>query len=388
MRPALEDGQRRWQRNEVDAAVADAALMLRDTGTRVLATLLDNTPAFVVLDEALLNGSQVHVPLPLFFTPAQMQHALQASGVDMLLTSPAQAARWPGLAWLPVTVAGEALMRARLRSAPVALPPGTAKISFTSGTTGAPKGVCLSGEAMRRVAAGLVQAMAPLDIQRHLNALPFSVLLENIAGLMAPRLHGATVVTLPLRQVGLEGSSSFDAARFHDTVQQQQPHSLILLPQMLRAWCGHLGQSGQRPPVSLKLVAVGGAAVGAPAPGLAVVGGEGDSIGADCAPDVTPQSARAVSELCLMRPAVFRRAGSHHGPRHDAEQRDRFRTDRHAQQHARRRSSRRLAGHARADRARDALRRQQGRVPRHAASRHRPSGGRQPARVVRLLRAT
>jgi long-subunit acyl-CoA synthetase (AMP-forming) len=117
---------------------------------------------------------------------------------------------------------------------------------------------------MRRVAAGLVQAMAPLDIQRHLNALPFSVLLENIAGLMAPRLHGATVLTLPLRQLGLEGSSSFDAARFHATVLQQQPHSLILLPQMLRAWCGHLAQSGQRAPASLKLVAVGGAAVGAP----------------------------------------------------------------------------------------------------------------------------
>ena len=304
MRPALEDGERHWQRSEFEAAVADAAVVLRDTGSRVLATLLDNTPAFVALDEALLNGGQVHVPLPLFFSPAQMQHALQAAGVDTLVTSAAQAARWPGLAWLPVTVAGEALMRARLDNAPVALPPGTAKISFTSGTTGAPKGVCLSGEAMRCVAAGLVQAMAPLDIQRHLNALPFSVLLENIAGLMAPRLHGATVVTLPLRQLGLEGSSSFDAARFHATVQRQQPHSLILLPQMLRAWCGHLAQSGQRAPASLKLVAVGGAAVGAPlihaaqALGIPACEGYGLSEGA------------SVQTLNLPAPAGAARAGS------------------------------------------------------------------------------
>jgi long-chain acyl-CoA synthetase len=42
------------------------------------------------------------------------------------------------------------------------------------------------------VADGLIAAMAPLGITRHLNALPFAVLLENIAGLMAPRLHGAT----------------------------------------------------------------------------------------------------------------------------------------------------------------------------------------------------
>jgi len=304
MRPALEDGQRRWQRGEVEAAVADAALMLRDAGTRVLATLLDNTPAFVVLDEALLNGGQVHVPLPLFFTPAQVQHALQAAGVDTLVTTAPLATRWPALSWASVTVAGEPLLRARLRNAPVALPPGTAKISFTSGTTGAPKGVCLGGEAMQCVAAGLVRAMAPLDIQRHLNALPFSVLLENIAGLMAPRLHGATVVTLPLRQLGLEGSSSFDAALFHATVQRHQPHSLILLPQMLRAWCGHLAQSGQRAPASLKLVAVGGAAVGAPlihaaqALGIPACEGYGLSEGA------------SVQTLNLPAPAGAARAGS------------------------------------------------------------------------------
>jgi len=124
--------------------------------------------------------------------------------------------------------------------------------------------VCLSTAALQRVAQGLVEAMAPLQIERHLNALPFAVLLENIAGLMAPRLHGATVISQPLGELGLTGSSSFDAALFQAAVQRHQPHSLILLPQMLRAWCGQLMHSGQRAPASLKLVAVGGAAVGAP----------------------------------------------------------------------------------------------------------------------------
>jgi long-chain acyl-CoA synthetase len=144
------------------------------------------------------------------------------------------------------------------------LPPGTVKITFTSGSTGAPKGVCLGAKALRRVTGGLVEALAPLGITRHLNALPYAVLLENIAGLMAPRAQGATVIALPLQQLGLSGSSNFDAARFQAAVLAQQPHSLILLPQMLRAWCGHLAASGQRAPASLKLVAVGGAAVGAP----------------------------------------------------------------------------------------------------------------------------
>ena len=261
MRPALEDGRRRWSAAQLEAAGNDAARAL--AGVRVLATVLDNTPAFVALDEAALQQGIVHVPLPQFFSAEQMMHALRAAGVDTLLLAPPLARAWSGLAWSACEIAGEPLMRASIDAAAVAMPAGTAKISFTSGTTGAPKGVCLSAAALQRVAQGLVEAMAPLRIERHLNVLPFAVLLENIAGLMAPRLHGATVVTLPLQQVGLSGSSSFDAARFQAVVQQQQPHSLILLPQMLRAWCGHLLQTRQRAPVSLKLVAVGGAAVGA-----------------------------------------------------------------------------------------------------------------------------
>lgn len=264
MRPALIDARRAWSAAELDAAVAEAGAALTAGGARVLATVLDNGAAFVALDEAARAQSVVHVPLPLFFTPAQMQHALRAAGVDTLVVAAPLAARWPGLPWAPAAVAGETLMQARLPAVPAAMPAGTVKVTFTSGTTGSPKGVCLSGAALDAVTDGLIGAMAPLGIERHLNALPFAVLLENIAGLMAPRRHGATLITLPLGDVGLSGSSNFDAARLHAAVQALQPHSLILLPQMLRAWCGHLMQTGQRAPACLKLVAVGGAAVGAP----------------------------------------------------------------------------------------------------------------------------
>jgi long-chain acyl-CoA synthetase len=225
--------------------------------------LMDNSPAWVIADLAAALADVVHVPLPLFFTPEQLAHALQAAAVDTLLVPAALAARWPQAPAQPCELAGQALVCLRLPATPLALPAGTAKITFTSGTTGAPKGVCLEGAALQRVAAGLVQAMEPLDIRRHLCALPLAVLLENIAGVMAPLRRGATCVVLPLAELGLKGSSSFDAARFHAAVIEQQPDSIILLPQMLRAWAGHLMLSGQRAPASLKLVAVGGAAVGA-----------------------------------------------------------------------------------------------------------------------------
>jgi long-chain acyl-CoA synthetase len=261
---ALHDGQRGWSPAELDDAITRAQQWLQATGTRVLGTLLDNGAAFVALDEAAAAAGVVHVPLPPFFTPAQIRHALQTAGVDTLVTSAASAAAWTGLPWQQTVIAGQALRAARLPAQGLPMPHGTSKITYTSGSTGAPKGVCLRQAAMERVTDSVVQALGALGITRHLSALPFAVLLENVAGQMAARRQGATLITPPLAELGWQGSSQFDAAAFHAAVLHHQPDSIILLPQMLRAWCAHLQQSGQRAPASLKFVAVGGAAVGAP----------------------------------------------------------------------------------------------------------------------------
>ena len=259
----LHDGVRAWTPAEVAAEVEALATRLREPGVRVLASLADNSPAWVVIDLAAAYAGVVHVPLPLFFSAEQLGHALRAAGVDTLLCSGNTAECWPAAPRETIHVAGHAFAQVRLRFEAVPMPAGTSKVTFTSGTTGAPKGVCLGAPAMAAVADGLVQALEPLDIQRHLCALPFAVLLENIGGLMAPLAAGATSVALPLSQIGLSGSSGFDAARFDATVDRVQPNSVILLPQMLRAWVARLAASGRRAPASLRMVAVGGAAVGA-----------------------------------------------------------------------------------------------------------------------------
>lgn len=259
----LDDGRCTWTAAVLHRQVQAFAEHMRTQGTRVLATLLDNSPAWVVADLAAAQAGAVHVPLPVFFTPAQIAHALRSAGVDSLLTSPEVAASWPQAAGKPIELAQRPLVLLHLPAERVSMPSGTAKVTYTSGTTGHPKGVCLNGLTMRQVADGLRQSLAPLSIERHLCALPFSVLLENIAGLMAPLAQGTTCITLPMREIGLTGSSGFDAARFQSVLAAQRPHSVILLPQMLRAWAAHLMQTGQRAPDSLKLVAVGGAAVGA-----------------------------------------------------------------------------------------------------------------------------
>lgn len=256
----VHDGRHGWSDAALERDVAATADRLRQRGVRTLATLLDNGAAWVVADLAAARAAVVHVPLPLFFTPAQRAHVLESAGVDALLR-PAAPGDSPALAF---ELAGSPLALQRLPHAPVALPRGTVKITYTSGTTGAPKGICLSGEAMARVADGLAAATAALGIEHHLCVLPLAVLLENVAGVLAPLRRGARCSVLPLREVGLTGSSQFDPARLHDAVTALRPQSLILLPQMLRAWTGWLRATGRRAPPGLQLVAVGGAAVGAP----------------------------------------------------------------------------------------------------------------------------
>jgi len=263
---ALEDDLLQWSRAALEQEQQALAGVFARQGTQVLATVLDNGAAWVIADGAAARAGVVHVPLPAFFTLQQLQHALASAGVDTVLI-PAQAAAGLAVALgamtrQPCELAGEPLAMLRVATRPVRLPAGTAKVTFTSGTTGTPRGVCLSREAMEAVAQGLGRAMAGLAIRRHLCALPLAVLLENVAGVMAPLAQGATCILPPLAQVGWSGSSGFDVGRFHECVLRHRPDSIILLPQMLRAWVGWLQQTGQHAPASLRFAAVGGAAVG------------------------------------------------------------------------------------------------------------------------------
>ncbi|MBL0418746.1 AMP-binding protein [Ramlibacter sp. AW1] len=249
-------------RQALDAQVGAFAQRLRDAKVRVLATLLDNSPGWIVADLAAARAGIVHVPLPAFFTPEQVRHALVVAGVDALLTAAAHAGLPPAGRREPLTLARQALSLRRLPGGEVRIPPGTRKITFTSGTTGTPKGVCLDARAMHEVAQGLVRALAPLQLRRHLSALPYPVLLENVAGVLAPLAAGGACVALPLAQVGLAGSSAFDPALLQQAVESQGADSVIVLPQMLAAWTGWLCRGGRRAPDGLRFVAVGGAAVG------------------------------------------------------------------------------------------------------------------------------
>ena len=253
-RPALQQNDRVLSCREVLQETKLRAERLRAAGCRRVAIALDNGLDWALWDLAVLQAGLVCVPLPAFFSPEQRAHVLDSSGIDTLIVDDSR-----GFGSLGFGAASAQLAR-RGVDAPPALPAGTLKITFTSGTTGQPKGVCLDAASMLAVAHSLRQASQPCSIERHLCVLPLATLLENIAGLYAPLLAGAVVELLPMAEIGFSGASQFDVQRFLETLQRSQPHSLILVPQLLLMLVT-AAEHGAALPASLRFIAVGGGRV-------------------------------------------------------------------------------------------------------------------------------
>jgi acyl-CoA synthetase (AMP-forming)/AMP-acid ligase II len=247
----------------LENTVGRLAQALARARPRVVGLLADNGPEWLAADLAAERAGVALVPLPAFFTPAQLRHAAAASGMDALLGGSPEAARALGFG-APAAIEGSALAWFRRDAAAVNLPATTTKITFTSGTTGTPKGVCLGAAQQHALARALEDATRPLGLARHLCLLPLPVLLENVAGARTALASGAECIVPPLAGVGMSGASGFDPLACLAAIERWQADSVILLPQMMLALAAAL-EAGAPRPSRLRFAAVGGAKV---APGL------------------------------------------------------------------------------------------------------------------------
>ncbi len=263
---ALRGTQAELSYAELQLAVSSNKRNLLTQGISVLGLLADNNMSWALADLAAMAARIPLAPIPQFFSQRQILHVIRDTGMDALLTDqPAYVIPLLHEAGIKSQNLGSlaGLNLIRLLDMPVkALPPGTAKITYTSGTTGDPKGVCLSLAQMETVACSLRDATLAKPADRHLCLTPLSTLLENIGGIYTPMLSGATSHILPLAQIGLSGASGLDVGLMLQALHATKASTAIMAPQMLQALLA-AGERGCPMPANLRFIAVGGAPVSA-----------------------------------------------------------------------------------------------------------------------------
>ena len=239
-RPALIGDEGTITYGALPKAIAEKTTLLKNSKCRTIALQMDNGPEWILWDLAAVQTGIICVPVPPFFTPEQIQHVIQSAGIDHIIT----AERITATDAAPVDT----------------IPHGTAKITFTSGTTGTSKGVCLPQTGMEQVAESIVSMLGTAYAGQHLSVLPLAVLLENVAGVYAALLAGATCHLYGLQKTGMGNPFSPNFVRLNTVLRTRDISSVILVPELLRGLMGSIHQTKADLP-SMKFLAVGGSKI-------------------------------------------------------------------------------------------------------------------------------
>ncbi len=241
----MADGDRlSWA--DLAARVAGAALAL-EAAPQTIGLALPNGLDYVLADLAVTLAGRRLVPIPHFFSPAQIAHIVADAGIEAMIGPGSDLPRLD-----------DALGR---RAEPEQVEDQSdraTRIIYTSGSSGRPKGVVIGAAQLSASLTALSRAVRTGPDEVYLSVLPAAQLLEQICGIFMPILAGAQTVIDPAAGSVLFGGP---AAALTAAFARHRPTMSLLAPKLLQAWMTDLAQSGQTPPDSLRFVAIGGAPV-------------------------------------------------------------------------------------------------------------------------------
>jgi long-chain acyl-CoA synthetase len=278
-RPAIQCADTSYSYQQLWVEVDRLRLLLRSVSARRVALTLSNCPAWIALDLAAAMEHIILVSVPHFFSATQVQHLIKDAQIDHVINDTHINIKASGIGGtgidhqsadvfsslgtdLLVTSLGAENIES-LKSDDIGWqtrPRDAFKISYTSGTTGDPKGVLISRRVVDRTVRSLLQVMDASAAQKHLSVLPYSLLLENIVGIYAVLASGGCCFVPDFVSLGISGSSKVDWLKFASVVSFTRPSSMIMVPALLQGlmFCvEHLALDV----ASLQFIAVGGAPI-------------------------------------------------------------------------------------------------------------------------------
>jgi long-subunit acyl-CoA synthetase (AMP-forming) len=249
---AVSDSEGVIRRGELLRRVCSLAADIK-TQSGTIGILAPNGIDWVIAQLGCALAGKIAVPLPTFFSMAQLGHIVRSASVGLILTTD-QTQLLTQQSGVPTSPISD-------HDAAAGLPDpidGFGQIIYTSGSTGQPKGVRHESGQIVWSAAALAAATGATAEDTYLSVLPLPLLLETICSIFIPAMLGAYVHfdTALAEQVGRG-----DAKGISRAFDLKQPTTSVVVPQLLKQWVGELQAGGNRAPSSLRFVAVGGAPV-------------------------------------------------------------------------------------------------------------------------------
>jgi long-subunit acyl-CoA synthetase (AMP-forming) len=249
---AVSDQHGQLSRRELFARVLALAADLK-IQPRTIGLYAPNGIGWVIAQLACALAGKIVVPLPTFFSPAQLGHIVREASVELILASE-QMAVLAAQSGVPTKVIDIHRVGGDLPD----IVDGFGQIIYTSGSTGRPKGVRHQSGQIAWSIAGLAAAIGAGASDSYLSVLPLPLLLETICSIFIPASLGAYV---HFDTVLAERTGRGDVSGIAKSFETHRPTTSVLVPQLLKYWIAELQAIGQLAPRSLRFVAVGGAPV-------------------------------------------------------------------------------------------------------------------------------
>ena len=253
--PAFSDGRCQLTYGELAPRVGGFAAAAK-LFPPVVGILADNAVDWAIADLGLTAAGRTLVPLPTSFSKTQLQHVIADSGVMLVLHDADAALMAAELGVHARRLADLTGPNAPLRGAPT-VPRLPNRIVYTSGTTGAPKGVKIGKPQIDFMTRALAEAIGADSQDRYMSVLPFALLLEQLCGIHVPVLVGGESRLVPSVAIATARGLPSDIAA---AALEVRPTVSVLVPALLGLWLSGLGPVTGVPD-SLRYVAVGGAPI-------------------------------------------------------------------------------------------------------------------------------